>query len=91
MKITKTSHDANIESAARTAANIGCDKCPKCGEYHPMEEYVKDSTMGKGIISLGPRIVTKGLIKLKIYNIDCYKCLTCGTEWESEPYLTQIC
>lgn len=52
-----------------------------------MLEYVKEGIYNKGIISgLVSTTWTKGLFKFKHMQADCYKCETCGAEWQSDPY-----
>lgn len=91
MKITKMYDETD---ARRAKANIGCNVCPKCGENKTDFDYVnealernEDIPLGRGIIQYGYYDTSKGLFRLTGYQTDCYKCLTCGAEWESDPYI----
>lgn len=74
MKIIKTSERASFLKMAKQNANIGCDKCPCCGEaYHGLAPI---KTWMEG-----------GLFRTAKYmKVDCYTCRSCGAEWESDPY-----
>ena len=86
MKITKTSEKIAQLNANKMLANIGCKVCPCCGETENALEYISEGIYNKGIFSGVTRTFTKGIIKLKVMEVDCYKCETCGAEWESDPY-----
>lgn len=91
MKITKTREDVNRQENARKVANIKCHICPECGESKDRWEFCKKGNKKRtgGILNAGYKIQYKGMFKQKRYRIDCYKCLTCGVEWQSEPYLDE--
>lgn len=88
MKIIFDSSNDSSKMHLRMIANIGCDKCPICGETNPF--YLKDDNgckIPKGIYCrLLPIRWTKGFIRKYHYAKDTYQCLTCGSEWESEQY-----
>lgn len=98
--ITKTQKDCLREEQIRKAALAGCNKCPCCGEDRTFSSYCRDGIINKGIISrtcknwygkkyeLDKSIFYNlfSLEKDKYYQIDCFECLTCGAEWESDPY-----
>lgn len=87
MRITRSSKDVNRLTVSREIANMGCDRCPCCGETKTWDEYI-----GKGIINKGisKGIISKswveGIFHMRNMKCDCYKCYSCGAEWESEPY-----
>lgn len=85
MKITKTSDKALSLKNAREIANIGCNKCPCCGETKSHADYLFED-INKGIIRGLQKTWVEGLFKMKNMKCDFYHCLTCGAEWESEPY-----
>ena len=89
MKITKTSKDAQIEYLSRKDSLSGCDVCPCCGESKDLWYYINNfGKIEKGIVEIGQRRSTRGnFFNMKVFAVDCFKCLTCGTEWESEEYL----
>ena len=86
MRITKTSNRVSFLESAKRAANVDCNKCPCCGETKQSTEYISISDMNKGIVSGIQKTWAEGLFKIKNMKCDCYHCLTCGAEWESEPY-----
>ena len=87
MKITKSGKKIAQLNTNKMLANIGCNICPCCGEKKSMLEYVKEGISNKGIVSgLVSTTWTKGLFKFKHMQADCYKCETCGAEWQSDPY-----
>lgn len=86
MKITKSMWQSNESEIRRLKANEGCDVCPCCGEVLSTFEYIKRGKMDKGILTGLYKSYSKGIFKMKYMRIDCYHCLTCDTEWESEPY-----
>ena len=53
MKITKSKDDIEKALARQTVANIGCDKCPCCGEAKPFYSKVG---IFYGISHLAPRV-----------------------------------
>ena len=73
MKITKTSLEVKMEQDQYKEAHDGCEKCPCCGFYrYPMTN--------------GSYTFNKGFIKKTTMKVDKYRCLACGSEWESDPY-----
>ena len=87
MKITKIATKVSELDTKRTTANIGCKICPCCRENKSTLEYVKQDFIIKGISSGGIcKQWAEGIFKTRHMKIDCYKCYTCGAEWESEPY-----
>lgn len=66
--------------------NIGCSKCPCCGETRKSIEYISEGHPNRGIVSGIQKTWAEGFFKIKTMKCDCYHCLTCGAEWESEPY-----
>lgn len=80
MKIIKTKKQVAIEQARKSIdydiAHEGCDKCPGCGKKFQKSVYNFD------IIIVYRRF---GFI-LKQGCKDRYRCESCGTIWESEPY-----
>ena len=73
MKITKTSIEVKMEQDQYKEAHDGCEKCPCCGFYkYPMTN--------------GSYTFNKGFIKKTTMKVDKYRCLACGSEWESDPY-----
>lgn len=87
MKITKSGKKITQLNANKMLANIGCNVCPCCGETENALKYISEGIYNKGIFSGITRTFTKGsIIKLKIMEVDCYRCETCGAEWESDPY-----
>ena len=86
MKITKTNKDANNSKIRKEIANQGCNKCPCCGETRSFYEAMEKGGKFQGILNATCKNYCKGIFKMKYMQIDCYKCETCGAEWESEPY-----
>ena len=86
MKITKTNKEVLNRNIRKERANIGCDVCPCCGENKTFSEYLNEDVYDKGINDTICKNYCVGLFKMKHMQIDCYKCETCGAEWESEPY-----
>lgn len=80
LRITKTGKQHSKFEQNRIQANIGCDICPCCGESKSSLYYIKQGILNKGICDGIEKTWGKGL------RCDCYMCLTCGAEWESEPY-----
>jgi len=86
MKITKTSSMVNTYKSYVNNANIGCNVCPCCGETREVQlENNKLVGIDDGISCTE----AKGFLNIKVYHTTCYKCHTCGAQWESEPYLSE--
>ena len=88
MRITKTSTQVSASKRRREIANIGCNKCPCCGETMSIAEAIKKGYgLKRGISSISmSRPVSKGLFSNEYKTVDIYSCRKCGAEWESEPY-----
>lgn len=74
MKITRTAKEALNFDEMKNNANKGCKVCPCCGKPLPKLYFPICKSW------------TEGFLKMKNMKVDCYKCYTCGAEWESEPY-----
>ena len=85
MKITKTAADAANYTQRKINANIGCNKCPFCGETKSNLQYIKEGNPNKGI-STGFKHWCEGFFRSRYMQCDTYTCYSCGAEWESEPY-----
>lgn len=94
MKVTKIG--LSEEDIRREKANVGCNICPRCGENKTNFDYIAENVKSgkeapkifcKGILHLGYYCTYKGMFRTRIYHTDTYKCLSCNTEWESDPYL----
>lgn len=85
----------------RSTALTGCDICPCCGESRDSLSYIKEGIYDKGIHSsiinkdwYGKKYEReKGILyqlfameKKRYWQVNCFSCLTCGAEWESDPY-----
>ena len=89
MKITKSSKEVALFAAMKFAANLGCNVCPCCGETKSYGNYMKEGILNRGIMAgLHSKTWVKGIFHMKNMQCDCYKCYSCGAEWESEPYQT---
>lgn len=87
MKITKSSKEAASFASMRTVANVGCDVCPCCGENKSWIQYMKEGVYNKGVMSGAlNKTWVEGVFRMRNMKCDCYKCYSCGAEWESEPY-----
>ena len=84
MKITKNPNKLSVFERNKIKANVGCDKCPVYGESRTftISEYGKMFGISNGLY----KEFYKGFFSIKPTRIDCYRCYTCGAEWESEPY-----
>jgi len=70
-------------------ANMGCNICPCCGESKNSLYYLNKGIVNRGILSgMICKSWVEGLFLSKYKQTDCYSCLTCGAEWESDPYQT---
>lgn len=90
MKVTKTRAQAEAEAAERAKANEGCNICPECGEdWHSKELYMEaPPRCDEGIELSYTRTYVSMERGRRYWAVDCYRCKTCGAEWESEPYPT---
>lgn len=88
MKITRTAKEEAAYNSRREIANIGCNKCPCCGETKTLSEYFKEEGVLKGISGgIYKSWYEGGLFrKSRHMRSDCYTCNTCGAQWESDPY-----
>lgn len=101
MRITKIPEDVSREKKIRETALAGCDVCPCCGETKSDLYYYKKGIADKGITTricnkswYGKKYeIDKGMLysifsleKNKYYQVERFSCLTCGAEWESDPY-----
>ncbi len=75
MKILKTNTDVLNANKEREIANVGCGKCPCCGEEENIFSFQVRTERCKGIFS-----------PLIFANVDTYTCNVCGAKWESELY-----
>lgn len=81
MRLTKSEKEVSDAKERREKANAGCKKCPCCGEEKTFDDYAANGILNKGVLSgLRYRFTFWGLVR------DCYSCLSCGAEWESDPY-----
>lgn len=86
MKVTKSVDDVKRFNTNKSIGNRGCDVCPNCGER---SDYFDNLCSGKktgGIMDTGARTWANGFFKTRYWKADTYKCMTCGCEWESDPY-----
>ena len=74
MKVLKT----NKNNGASNQVKV----CPRCGEKRTPFEAMRDGDLGKGIVIL------ESYVSTFFHRYRCYNatCLTCGTEWESDPF-----
>lgn len=88
MRITKTSTQVSESKRRRETANLGCNKCPCCGETMRFGEAIKNGYgLKRGISSISmSRPVRTWLFSSEYKTVDIYSCHRCGAEWESEPY-----
>lgn len=87
MKITKSSKEVALYEAIKNVANAGCNVCPCCGETKTCRDYIMNGIFNKGIIAgFHSKTWVKGFFHMRNMRCDCYKCYSCGAEWESEPY-----
>lgn len=86
MKIIKTAAQSAIIGHSRNKANIGCNVCPCCGESKSNMVYIRNGLLNKGISSGISKSWVEGFFHPRHIKVDCYKCYSCGAEWESEPY-----
>lgn len=86
MRITKTSDEASYLKNVGLIANIGCHKCPCCGEARDSIEYVLKGILNMGIARGLQKTWAEGFWGTRSMKCDCYSCRTCGAQWESEPY-----
>lgn len=77
----------SITEAKKAKANAGCKMCPCCGETKTDFEYIKEGIFNRGVsVGLISKTWVEGIFRMKGMKCDCYKCYSCGAEWESEPY-----
>lgn len=78
------------ENDSRKVANLGCDKCPNCGEDKKDIEYIRTGVTSKGVSHyLFSEMHSYGFlhIKSKQFNYDEYECKTCGCKWKSDEWV----
>lgn len=76
MKITKLYRS----DTDKRIANIGCDRCPNCGQDRFTSSFIKSG----GGLSSG--ILVMDRFPVGSNYVDRYECLDCGCKWESDPY-----
>lgn len=86
MKIIFDSSNDSSKMHLRMIANIGCDKCPICGETRKFYAGGPEKTPIGVMKSLVPARYTIGVFKRKNIQIDRYTCYSCGSSWQSDPY-----
>ena len=88
MLITKTPNETRERKRQIELANAGCHKCPYCGEQMDLSEALnKGYVLNKGISMYTiQRLYKTGFLKSEYKTVSLYRCLTCGAEWESDPY-----
>ncbi len=86
MKITKSASAVAISRTQKALANVGCQKCPCCGETKTSIEYMMEGVAAKGVSSGLIKTWVEGTFRIRHMRCDCYKCYSCGAEWESDPY-----
>ena len=86
MQVTKTRAQAQAEAAERAKANEGCNICPECGEDWPVSELYMETPprTTQGIEQCHTRTFVRMIGGY--WAVDCFRCRTCGAEWEGEPY-----
>jgi len=72
MKVTRSGEMVAFLKGEERKANIGCNKCPNCGE----QNYG----------TLISKTWAEGWFKNRSMKVNCYSCDKCGCQWESEPY-----
>lgn len=86
MKITKTLKTTISFDTMKAIANDGCNVCPCCGEAKSWVDYTKEGILEKGVMKGTCKTWVEGIFHMRNMKCDCYKCYSCGAEWESEPY-----
>lgn len=76
MKITKYPNDMDPYKIAEDLARKECKVCPCCGRRESVMERWCDNEK------------TVGIIHRKTINWLSFKCLSCGAQWDSEPFET---
>lgn len=101
MEILVSPNKPDKAELRRMEANLGCHKCPHCGETrdtfdptHPKDGHLHG--ISRGIVDV--RFVGGRFFKRNKYGIikfytpshfehrDIWNCFECGTEWASGPY-----
>lgn len=85
MRITRTPDDIKKALAARKRANKGCYVCPYCGNNKVVDAFDVEHRED-AIIRMTFHTVKESLFHYKSGSIDTYKCMKCGSTWESEIY-----
>lgn len=75
----------NMDDLQRENALNECRECFHCGEERSIF-HENGSLIPKGIGVLKKRIIHKGFLFSKRYEVTRFKCFTCGAEFESDPY-----
>mgnify|MGYP002623915622 CR=1 FL=1 len=93
MKITKLPNVLDPSLMIQKKMREKFAVCPFCGESRRKDLYGK---FGVELINYVPSKGYYGRAKgdwfgpKHLYHIDCYRCRTCGAEWESDPYPVDI-
>lgn len=87
MKITFNPYEKK-ESEMLIAKKNALDECKVCPVCKENRQFFIDPEKGIQGVSSGliSRHISTGLFRSKLYEVRCYKCYTCGAEFESDPY-----
>lgn len=59
------------------------NSCPCCGERNTYIDYLKHGIINRGISGGITKTHFEGIFRIRIKEVSCYKCYTCGTEWSN--------